>query len=488
MKFFGWEITKRSSIENPNVPLSQATVGDLWGTEPVSSGVNVNEHTALEFPAVWAAVTILSQAVSTLPVKLYRRTESGKEEVTDHPVVRAMQRPNDLSTGVVWRSTTQAHVSLWGNGYAEILPDMRLLPLHPADVRPEVIEESATGLDRAVYHVTQGARKRVLEAPQVLHIPSLVTDGVEGKSPIRVLRESIGLGIAAERFGAAFFGNGATLRGVIEAPSALGDKAFKRLKNDFRQYSGIKNAHKTPILEEGAKYHPLSVPPDDAQFIESRKLSIEDIARIYLIPPHMLASMDNATFSNIEHQGIDFVVNTLRPWLVRWEAELNLKLLGNDPNLYLEFNVNGLLRGDLNTRYQAYATGRQWGWLSANDIRRKENMNPVEGGDEYLTPLNMVPAGEAPDDERAQRVLMAAAGRQARREEKAITRALQGQEDFDAWLEGFVDDQRSIISENLAIDGDKAATALVGLLREPEIMSRLVQARTAQLMEFCNAD
>lgn len=495
MKILGFEIVRarseeRASVENPSVPLSQATVGELWGSSPTLSSVSVTEETAINFAAVWCATNLLSRAVATLPLRMYEKDGTERNVVESHPAIESLNNPNGMSAPDVYREMAQNHVCLWGNHYSEIYrdgPGFRLEPVRPGQVTPNVA--GPRGRKRIVYHNSDpGTGLRTVEAENMLHVPSLSFDGMRGLSPVRVLRESIGLGMAAEKFGAKFFGSGARSSGVLQVPGNLSDKAYGRLKSEMKNKGGVENSHETLIFEEGITYKPTTIPPDDAQFLQTRKLQIEDIARMFLVPPHMLAALDNATFSNIEHQSIDFVVNTLRPWLVKWENELNRKLLTEQEQsrYYFHFSVDALLRGDIKARYDAYAIGRQWGWLSANDIRAFEEMNPIDGGDVYMTPLNMIDANDPPDN--GDDVRAAAARRQARRELKAIQKTLKTRNgtEFDMWLDGFIEDQVEIISDNLCLKNpDQAASAVRDLLRLPDILGRYERARTNQLIGYC---
>jgi HK97 family phage portal protein len=230
----------------------------------------------------------------------------------------------------------------------------------------------------------------------MIHVCGLSFDGMVGISPIKAARETFGIGLAANQFGAQFFGNGANVGGVLTHPGRLSDEAYTRIRNSWaNSYGGLGNAHKTAILEEGMKIERMTIPPDQAQFLQTRVFQVEEVARWFLIPPHMIGDLKNsATRANVEEQGIQFVRNTIRPYAVRWEEEFTLKLFGLESPFFVEFNLEGLLRGDIKSRYDAYAVGRQWGWLSVNDIRKKEQLPDVEGGDVYLQPLNMVNAGQ----------------------------------------------------------------------------------------------
>jgi HK97 family phage portal protein len=369
----------------------------IFSEPSVSSGVSVNEQTALTYSAVWAAVQRISGDVGSLPLVLYKRVGDGKEPLRDHPTYKLLHdQPNPDMTAVVFRETLQAHLLTWGNAYAEIewRGDGRpqaLWPIDPSRVTPE---RDAGG--NLYYKVQNFSKADMKFAPEnMLHIPGLGFDGTCGYSVIQKARESIGLGMAMERFGGAFFGNGATLGGTLTHPGRLSDQAKKNLRESFNaRHRGVDRAHNVGILEEGVVYTPLGVPPDDAQFLESRMFQVTEIARWFQVPPHMLADLTKSAFSNIEQQQIDYYTGTLRRWLVRWEQEINRKLVLQQGTQFVEHVIDGLLRGDIESRYQAYAVGRQWGWLSADDVRAKENLNPLpsDAGKIYLVPINMAPA------------------------------------------------------------------------------------------------
>jgi len=392
-------------------------IGEIWLRSvglwsDTASGVNVNEQIAMTYTAVWACVRILAESVASLPLVVYRRLPNGgKERAPDHRLYGLLHDlPNSENTSVELREMLQAHLALWGNAYCEKEFDQagRVVALWP--LRPDLVRvERVAG--ELVYEINMpSGGRQILPAERVMHIRGLTHDGMIGYSPICQAREAIALGLATQQFGSAFFGNGARPGGVLEHPGALSDKARKNLLESWENmHSGLQNAQRVAILEEGMKYAPIGIPPEEAQFLETRKFQVTEIARIFRIPPHMLADLDRATFSNIEHQSLEFVVHTLRPWLVRWEQAINRDLfLPEERKTYFaEHLIDGLLRGDIQSRYQAYATGRQQGFLSANDIRAMENMNPIDNGDIYLVPLNMVPANQigmsaSPKSEQAQ--------------------------------------------------------------------------------------
>ena len=369
-----------------------------------ATGVNVTEKTALHSTAVFACVRILAETIASLPLPVYRRIEPrGKQRAPEHPLYPILHdAPNPYMTSLSWRETLMGHAATWGNAYSEIEWDARgqvraLWPLRP-DMMKEVKYNSAGKLIY-VYRLPDGTDKTLM-AYRVLHIPGLGFDGIMGYSPIAMARDAVGLAMATEEYGARFFKNGAKPGGVLEHPGKLGEGANTNLRKSWNEmHQGLSKQHRIAILEEGMTYKQIGIPPNDAQFLETRKFQLQEIARIYRVPPHMLADLERATFSNIEHQSIDFVVHTIRPWLVRWEQTIKQKLLldGERNQYFAEFLVDGLLRGDTQTRYQAYSVGRQWGWLSANDVREIENMNPLpdEQGDIYLIPMNMMPADQA---------------------------------------------------------------------------------------------
>jgi HK97 family phage portal protein len=372
---------------------------DFWympAMGETQAGVDVNQETALVHPAVFACVKIIAEAIASLPLLVYRRNDESKERAPDHRLYPLLHdSPNGEQTSCEWREQMVGHLLLWGNAYSWIELDSfgakSLWPLNPARVTPKRDEEG----NRVYEYSPQAGSLRVFPARQILHFRAFSTDGITGKSPITLARECIALGLSAQTYGARLFRNGVQFSGALSHPGRISEVAHERLKESLeRKYSGPTNAWRPFILEEGMKWENTGMPAKDAQWIDLRKFQTLDIARIYRIPPHMVGDLDRATFSNIEQQSLEFVVYTLMPWLVRIEQRLSLTLMSEKErrNYYIKFLVDGLLRGDIKSRYDAYAVGRQWGWLSANDIRRLEDMNPIEDGDNYLTPLNMISA------------------------------------------------------------------------------------------------
>lgn len=360
------------------------------------SSVLVTETSAMRMSAVFACVRILSETVASLPLMVYTRNSTGKYRAWNHPLYKILHdKPNSEMTAYSFFQMLVSHMCLWGNAYALIDYDRsgtitELWPLLPNKMQ---IRRSSSGTLDYLYTLPDGTVKTFVYW-QIIHLKMLSLDGVVGLSPISYAREAIGLGLAAEEFGSRFFSNGTNLGGFIEMPERMSDEAHKRFKDSIKEaYTGLSKAHKLVILEEGGKFNKIGIPPNDAQWIESRKYQATEIARIYRVPPHMIADLERATFSNIEQQSMEFLRYSIYPWLVNIQQECNSKLLlESESYLFTEYLVDGILRGDIKTRYEAYAIGRQNGWLSANDIREMENLNRIDGGDEYLSPLNMVPA------------------------------------------------------------------------------------------------
>jgi HK97 family phage portal protein len=381
-------------------PRDPALAGWFGGHE-AASGMVVTPDTAMRATAVFACVQYLARSIAAMPLILYRRLpDSGKARDYEHPLARVLHdQPNSWQTAYEFRAMLQAHLSLRGNAYARIVaangnPVAALLPLHPDRVRP--LPERVSGRLAYEYFPRRGAREVLLQE-EVLHLRglSLAEDGVIGLSPLDCMREAVGLTLAAEAYGARFYRNNARPGIVLKHPGRLSPDAGKRLKESWNsQYAGPENAHKTAVLEEGMDLISVGMTAEEAQFLETRKFQRNEIAAIFGVPPHKIGDLERATFSNIEHQAIEVVTDTIRPWAVAWEQAMTRDLFTEELRRthMLAFNLDGLLRGDIESRYRAYATGRQWGWLSANDVREREDMNRIDGGDLYLAPVNMTPA------------------------------------------------------------------------------------------------
>ena len=406
-----------------------------------TGNVTVTEEGSLALPALWACVNVLAQTIGMLPLITYRRLPNdGKTRANEHPLYDLLHlTPNTEQTSIELREMMVGHLASWGNAYAEIEADRRgrIRGLWP--LLPNRMIEVARKNGRVQYkYRLESGEERTFADYQILHLRGLSGNGLVGYSPVRVTMQAIGLGLATEEFGARFFSNGARPGMVIRYPKSLRDEGYKRLQNSWGEdHQGLSKSHRVKILEEGAEIQTIGVPPEEAQFLQTREFQAKEIARIYRMPPHKIGIMNDATFSNIEHQSIEFVTDTIMPWLVRMEQRYTLDLLttAERKEIFVEHMVNGLLRGDIKARYEAYAIGRTWGWLSANDILRLENMDPIDGGDIYLTPLNMQPAGTtggspqgaagtAAGDQAARGWMAEATQRVARREAADLRRLL----------------------------------------------------------------
>lgn len=374
-----------------------------------NSGKNVNERSAMQMTAVYACVRILSESIAGLPVHLYQYVDSGsKQKAIEHPLYRLLHdEPNPEMTSFVFRETLMTHLLLWGNAYAQIIRNGKgqVVALYPLMPNRMSVDRDDKGHLFYQYQMqdsdapTAKSGTVILKPTDVLHVPGLGFDGLVGYSPIAMAKNAIGLSIATEEYGAKFFANGATPSGILEYPGTV--KNPEAIRESWNAgFGGSSNAHKVAVLEEGMKYTPIAISPNEAQFLETRKFQIDEIARIFRVPPHMVGDLEKSSFSNIEQQSLEFVKYTLEPWIVRWEQSLNRALLSETEKTayFVKFNVDGLLRGDYQSRMNGYATARQNGWMSANDIRELENLDLISdelGGNLYLINGNMTKLQDA---------------------------------------------------------------------------------------------
>lgn len=374
-----------------------------------TSGKPVNEHTAMQMTAVYSCVRILAEAVAGLPLHLYKYTDSGgKEKALSHPLYFLLHdEPNPEMSSFVFRETLMTHLLLWGNAYAQIIRNGKgeVIALYPLMPNRMSVDRDSSG---ALYYTytkysdeapTMKGMTVTLRPSDVFHIPGLGFDGLVGYSPIAMAKNAIGMAIACEEYGAKFFANGAAPGGVLEHPGTIKDP--QKVRDSWNAaYQGSSNSHRVAVLEEGMKYQPIGISPEQAQFLETRKFQINEIARIFRVPPHMVGDLEKSSFSNIEQQSLEFVKYTLDPWVIRWEQTISRALLRPDEKklYFAKFNVDGLLRGDYVSRMNGYAIARQNGWMSANDIRELENLDripPELGGDLYLINGNMTKLEDA---------------------------------------------------------------------------------------------
>ena len=380
-----------------------------WGDfffEPVSartgSGMRVSPDSALRLAAVYACVRVLSESLASLPLVIYqRRADGGKDKVTDHWLYRLLaKRPNRFQNPFEWREMLQGHLALRGNAYNQIITNAKgevveLMPLHPDRIRLELLP---SGEYRYRFTDRFGSES-ILPRGEVWHLRGLSSDGLMGMSPIELARENLGMALAAQDYGARFFANDAKpTGGWIEFPGSFKDSEAKKVfRESYQQAQSGANRGKVLVLENGMKFHEVGVTNKDAQFLELRKFQITDVARLFRVPPHMIGDLDRATFSNIEQQSLEFVMHTMTPWAERWEASIESELLLEGDDIEVEFDFANLMRGDAASRASYYQSGIQNGWLTRNEARIAENLNPLEGLDEPLRPLNMVEESTAED-------------------------------------------------------------------------------------------
>lgn len=388
-----------NSPKTPDITDNVRDSGQMFIFGRADSGERVDEKSAMQISTVYACVRLLAESIAGLPLHLYRYTGKNgeKEKAIDHPLYKVLYRqPNPEMTSFVFRETMMTHLLLWGNAYAQIVRDgkngiLGLYPLSPENVE---VDRDESGEIYYIYHAYtdevpgENNKDIYLRNEDVFHIPGLGFNGLVGFSPIAMMKNSLGTTLAVEKYGSAFFRNGAQPSGVLEHPGVLKDPAKIR-ENWTAVYGGANNAHKVCVLEEGMTYKAISLPPEDSQFLETRKFTVDEICRIFRVPPHLVQNLEHATYSNIEHQSIDFVQHTLTPWIIRFEQGImkDLLLEEEQDEYFPKFNVDGLLRGDYQSRMNGYATGFANGFLCPNDIRRLENMDPIpdeQGGNVFV--------------------------------------------------------------------------------------------------------
>jgi HK97 family phage portal protein len=389
--------------QSGSYPPSGAYLASLFNWQETKAGVEVNEWTALNYSAVWAAVSVISRTLAMLsPMALYRPAGRGKRQITDHYAAKLAAAPNPDMDANIFHETLQAHVLTWGNGYAEIERDgggrpVALWPITPNRVLPDRDDKGVYYRVTADPMSVAGGPPRIIDAEDMIVIPGLGFDGIAGYSVVRMARESLALGLAEERFGATYFGNGTRPSGFLTSDTVLKKEARENLREEFqRVHQGPDRAHRMAILSGGLKWQAVGLPPEDSQFLESRAFQIVEVARWFNVPPQLLRDLTRATFSNVEQQNLDFLTYTMLPWLIRWEQQYRRKLLLPDERdeLFFQHHCKAMLRADMVARYNSYAVGRQWGWLSADDVREEENLNPLPNGEgeTYMVPANMAPA------------------------------------------------------------------------------------------------
>jgi HK97 family phage portal protein len=391
------------SRKKPQADNSLSTSRSIfWGGS--TSGTFVNETSAMQTAAVYACVRVISEAIASLPLHIYRYEDNGARMIPDHHLANLLHNaPNPEMTSFIFRETLMSHLLIWGNAYAQIVRDGsgKVIALYPLLPNKMDVFRGEDGKLYYTYWRDMDERRPqeksggiTFRRDEVLHIPGLGFDGLVGYSPIALARNAVGLTIATEDYGASFFRNGANPGGILEHAATVNDHDAVRSAWEVL-YRGAKNANRVAVLEDGLTFKQVSIPPEQAQFLETRKFQLNEIARIFRIPPHMIGDLEKSTFSNIEQQSMEFVRYTLEPWVVRWEQSMHqaLVLPSEQNRIYIKFNMDGLLRGDYETRMKGYSIGIQNGFLSPNDVRRLEDLNLIsveEGGDNYMVNGNML--------------------------------------------------------------------------------------------------
>lgn len=361
---------------------------------PRQGGVLVSQDTALTHAAVWACVRVISETVAALPWHVYRRTDAGREAAESHPVHWLLNnQPNGEQTAFAFREALVAHALTWGNGYAEIQRDGAGRPAALWIIAPDRCEAQRAENGDLVYEVKENdGTTRIVQPSQILHLHGLGFDGLVGYSPVRMASRSIGLGIAQDAFSQSFYGNGTAFGGMVEVPANMSPQQIGDMEaylND--KHRGPDKAFKVRVVANGMKFHNVSMPMTDAQFIESRRFSVTEVARWFRVPPHKIADLERSTHNNIEHQSIEFVTDTIVPWVTRLEQEANVKLFGARAmgSVYTKMPVNALMRGDAAGRAAFYRSMTQIGAMSINEVRALEELNGIgPAGDEQLVQLN----------------------------------------------------------------------------------------------------
>ena len=371
----------------------------LSGEESIASDSkfeNLTKDKAMQSTGVFSAVRVLNETIGSIPIQTYIKTDKGRETVTNNNIYEMFHEiPNDEMTCQALKEAGMMSLNLGGNAFFQKLKNKRgdIVGLYPIDFSKVTIQRDDN--KKLQYLVDQKPYTR----DEIFHIPAFSYDGICGLTPITQCGSAVLLGEQYQDYNKNFFKNGAFTSGTIELDGSLSDEAFLRLKNDFdKSYRGLANAGKPIILEEGAKFNPLKMSQADAQFMESRRFQLEEIARIYRVPLTLLQDFGRATWNNMEQQQLFFVMFTILPIVKRWEENIKTQIMTKEQRksgFYVEFQLGNLLRGDIKTRFETYATARQWGIMSINDVRKLENMNPIAGGDTYLQPLNMINVNKA---------------------------------------------------------------------------------------------
>lgn len=450
----------------PQAGSLESDLGFVVAGSVTASGQAVSPASALKISTVWACTKLLSETVAQLPKIVFEVAADGsRSRATNHPLYDLLHfQPNDDQTSFEFFEMLTGHMALRGNGYAQIVGGARgfadqLIPIHPDRVVPE---RMANGKRR--YHVSGLG---TLNDDQIMHVRSLTDDGLMGIDPVTQARESFGLALAGERYGGRFFGNSALPSGILTTDKSLKPEGAKRLKAQWEAANAGANSQRTAVLEDGVKWQQMSVDPRNAQFLELREFQAEDVCRWFGVPPHMVGLTSKATTwgSGIEQMSMGFVTYTLMPWIVRWQQAISRDLILAPKKYYVEFLTDALLRGDTLARYNAYSIGVDKGWLTINEVRGKENMNPRDGGDSVLSAPVTIPAAKAETSAHYERLLREACARVVRKEIAAMTKAAKRGE-LAAAVAEFYADHAAFVAQALSITDEAARAYAVGQAAE----------------------
>lgn len=395
MTLLGGLFERRASVEDPTYPLTSTALVELLDGQPVDAGVKVNETSALGVSAVWRAVSMNASVTSSLPLKTYR------QNTRKRAVVRLLENPHPDMTRKELLEGLMVHLQLWGNGYFRKVRNAAgmltwLIPIPPSAVKVGRVVDWSEMPSPKIYEVNWGDRVEVLTDYEMFHVPGLGYDGITGASPVRIARQSLGVSLASEKYAARLWGSGSLMAGILQTEQRLDDVQAAALKARWKAtVGGIAQSHEIAVLGAGAKFQPVQMPNDDAQFLETRRFQVDEVARWFGVPPHMLFELSGSTSwgTGIEQQTIGWVQFSLAPmWLSRIEARLTKELC--PAGTYAEFTVDGLLRGDSTARAEFYNKAVGGPYMTGNEARVKENLPPLEGLDDVLAPLNMTPASE----------------------------------------------------------------------------------------------
>lgn len=510
-------------LENPSIPVNAQTLAAMLSYGPTWAGVDVSQQNAMAYSAIFSAVRIISEHVATLPFRLMTKLDNGMatEEATNHPLYNLLKyQPNPKTTPAVMKEIMQAHICTWGNAFAFIERDKADRPIGLWPITPDRVRVWQDG--RKMRYIVKApgndGAADYCESWEILHIPGLGFDGTVGYSPIQLMRQAIAMGLAAEQFGGTFFGNGANLTGVLEHPNKLSNEAAERLRLSWdRVYSGVRNANKTAVLEEGLKFNKISVPPEEAQFIETRKFQRNEIAMIFRVPPHMMGDLEKAAYNSIQAMSDEFYRYTLWPYLVKWKEEFSRKLLTESEREQYAFdwNPDDLIRADTATQIQTLGTATQQGLMTINEARARLRLNPVDGGDELRTQMQNIPitqqVGEAEeepnettdtpepdaDDDAVERAKVAfapliayTAERFVRRECAAATAAAKKYrkaEEFDAWAKKEYEEERQHVTEAMTLHARSLAKVLGVELDEAKVSQYITALMEESRAALCAA-